>query len=133
MLADELYVDRSALPPLLIARLARLAAFQNPEFYRAQAMRLPTYGKPRIICCASLESKYVVSPRGYLDEAVELLESNKIRAEFEDHREQGTEIPVRFSGCFARSSSTPSRRCARMISACLPQRLRSARRWSLPR
>ena len=26
-----------------------LAAFQNPEFYKAQAMRLPTYDKPRII------------------------------------------------------------------------------------
>lgn len=98
VLADELYIDRSALPPLLITRLARLAAFQNPEFYRAQAMRLPTYDKPRIICCASLEPKYVVLPRGCVDEAVELLESNQIRAEFEDHREQGTEVPVRFLG-----------------------------------
>ena len=98
MLADELYVDRSALPPLLIARLARLAAFQNPEFYRAQAMRLPTYGKPRIICCASLNPKYIILPRGCLDEAVELLESNKIRADLEDLREHGTEIRVRFLG-----------------------------------
>lgn len=98
VLADELYVDRSALPPLLITRLARLAAFQNPEFYRAQAMRLPTYGKPRIICCASLEPKYVVLPRGCLDEAVELLESNKIHAELEEHREQGAEVRVRFLG-----------------------------------
>src|SRR5688500_18970306 len=98
VLADELYIDRSALPPLLITRLARLAAFQNPEFYRAQAMRLPTYDKPRIICCASLEPKYVVLPRGCVDEAVELLESNQIRAEFEDHREHGIEVPVRFLG-----------------------------------
>ena len=28
-----------SLPPALTARLIRLAAFQNPEFYRAQAMR----------------------------------------------------------------------------------------------
>ena len=33
-------------------QLIRLAAFENPEFYRAQAMRLPTYAKPRLICCA---------------------------------------------------------------------------------
>lgn len=98
VLADELCIDRSALPPLSITRLARLAAFQNPEFYRAQAMRLPTYGKPRIICCASLEPKYVVLPRGCLDEAVELLESNKIHVELEDHRERGIEVPVRFLG-----------------------------------
>jgi hypothetical protein len=31
---------------------AFLASVQNPEFYRAQAMRLPTYDKPRIIGCA---------------------------------------------------------------------------------
>ena len=98
VLADELYIDRSALPPLLITRLARLAAFQNPEFYRAQAMRLPTYGKPRIICCASLEAKYVVLPRGCLDEALDLLESNKIHVEIEDHRERGAAVRVQFLG-----------------------------------
>ncbi|MEP7245277.1 MAG: DEAD/DEAH box helicase family protein [Gammaproteobacteria bacterium] len=98
VLADDLYIDRSALPPLLITRLARLAAFQNPEFYRAQAMRLPTYGKPRIICCASLETRYVVLPRGCLDEAVDLLESNKIHVELEDQRERGAELQIRFLG-----------------------------------
>lgn len=98
VLADELYIDRSALPPLLITRLARLAAFQNPEFYRAQAMRLPTYGKPRIICCASLEAKYAMLPRGCLDEALELLESNGIHVEIEDHRERGADVRVQFLG-----------------------------------
>ena len=29
-------------------RVLRLAAFQNPEFYEAQAMRLSTYYKPRV-------------------------------------------------------------------------------------
>ena len=47
--ADQVYIDRSELPSSAIARLVRLAAFQNPEFYRAQAMRLPTFGKPRIV------------------------------------------------------------------------------------
>jgi hypothetical protein len=28
-----------------VERLVRLAAFQNPEFYRAQAMRLPIFGR----------------------------------------------------------------------------------------
>ena len=43
---------KEALSPWLRNVLVRLAAFQNPEFYRAQAMRLPTFGKPRIIACA---------------------------------------------------------------------------------
>jgi hypothetical protein len=50
----RLFRGRNALPPSLIARLIRLAAFQNPEFYAAQAMRRSTHDKPRIISCAEL-------------------------------------------------------------------------------
>ena len=52
VLADQIYVAKQELIPPLRNRLVRLAAFQNPEFYRAQAMRLPTYDKPRIVACA---------------------------------------------------------------------------------
>ena len=52
VLANEIYIARDGLVPGLRNRLVRLAAFQNPEFYKAQAMRLPTYDKPRIIACA---------------------------------------------------------------------------------
>ncbi len=41
-MADQVYVDRTGLPPSVVAQLVRIAAFQNPEFYRAQAMRLAT-------------------------------------------------------------------------------------------
>ena len=74
VLADDIYIDRASLPLALVARLIRLAAFQNPEFSRAQAMRLPTYGKPRIVSCAALHPRHVALPRGCLDEAVELLQ-----------------------------------------------------------
>ncbi len=49
--ANLLYVEKQRLPPAMLNRLLRLAAFQNPEFYKAQAMRLPTFGKPRVIAC----------------------------------------------------------------------------------
>jgi hypothetical protein len=63
VLADQVYIDRTGLPPSLVAQLVRIAAFQNPEFYRAQAMRLPTYGKPMIISCAELHPRHVALPR----------------------------------------------------------------------
>lgn len=97
-LADGAYVDRTELPPEMAAWLVRLAAFQNPEFYRAQAMRLPTFDKPRIISCAQLHSRYVALPRGCLDEAVALLRSNRIRAVVEDRREFGERLDLRFLG-----------------------------------
>ena len=73
VLGNQVYIDRSALPPALVNRLIRLAAFQNPEFYAAQAMRLPTFGKPRVISCAELFAKHVALPRGCLDAALDLL------------------------------------------------------------
>jgi hypothetical protein len=70
-LSDDIYIDRTALPPSMVARLIRLAAFQNPKFYRAQAMRLSTFGKPRIISCALLHRNHVALPRGSLEEAID--------------------------------------------------------------
>jgi hypothetical protein len=35
-----IYIEKNGLPPAMLNRLIRLAAFQNPEFYKAQAMRL---------------------------------------------------------------------------------------------
>src|SRR5256885_16379771 len=58
VLGDQIYIAKENLPPALRNRFLRLAAFQNPEFYRAQAMRLPTYDKPRIIACAEDHPKH---------------------------------------------------------------------------
>lgn len=97
VLANQVYIDRSALPPALVNRLIRLAAFQNPEFYAAQAMRLPTFGKPRVISCAELFTKHIALPRGCVDAAVDLLVSNAIRPELRDERYGGTPLGTRFS------------------------------------
>lgn len=98
VVADGIYVDRTALPSSMVIRLLRLAAFQNPEFYRAQAMRLPTYGKPRIVSCASLHRSHVALPRGCLDEALELLGSHGIETDIADLREEGASLDCRFLG-----------------------------------
>jgi superfamily II DNA or RNA helicase len=98
VLANQLYIDRSTLPPALVNRLIRLAAFQNPEFYAAQAMRLPTFGKPRVISCAELFPKHIALPRGCLDAALDFLTSNGIRAELRDERLSGKHLGTRFLG-----------------------------------
>jgi len=41
VLANEIFISKAALPPALRYRLLCLAAFQNPGFYKAQAMRFP--------------------------------------------------------------------------------------------
>ncbi|WJS84810.1 DEAD/DEAH box helicase [Paracoccus sp. TOH] len=99
-IADQIYIDRSDLPTAMIAQLVRLAAFQNPEFYRAQAMRLPTFGKSRIVSCAELHPRHVALPRGCLDEVIGLLSNHGATADLDDLREDGTCLPetVRFRG-----------------------------------
>jgi superfamily II DNA or RNA helicase len=98
VLGNQTYIDRSKLPPVLVNRIARLAAFQNPEFYAAQAMRLSTFGKPRIISCAELFPKHVALPRGCLDDLLSLLSNAGIAAELRDERQQGLPLGVRFLG-----------------------------------
>src|SRR5205814_7824653 len=90
VLSNQVYIDRSELAPALVNRLIRLAAFQNPEFYAAQAMRLPTFGKPRVISCAELFVEHVALPRGCFDAAIDLLTTVGIRPELRDERFSGT-------------------------------------------
>ena len=111
--ADQIYIPRHALPPSLIARLIRLAAFQNPEFYAAQAMRRSTHDKPRIISCAELTSHHVALPRGCFDAACGLLASLGIAVTIEDCRTTGAPIPFAFTGAL-RPSQEPA------IAALLP-------------
>ncbi len=98
VLANQIYVDRSNLPPTIVSRIVRLAAFQNPEFYAAQAMRLPTFDKPRIISCAELFPKHIAIPRGCLDDLLKFLSDIGVRALLRDERQQGKQLDTRFLG-----------------------------------
>lgn len=93
VLGDQVYIDRTSLPAWLAAQIIRLAAFQNPEFYKAQAMRLPTFGKPRIVSCAELHQKHIGLPRGCLDELVALLAAHGSAVTIDDQRMVGTPLP----------------------------------------
>src|SRR5690606_29780160 len=86
------------LPQALVNRLIRLAAFQNPEFYKAQAMRMSVWDKPRVIGCAENFPLHIALPRGCLDAAAALLTENGIRVDLNDERYSGERIDVNFAG-----------------------------------
>lgn len=98
ILANQIYFEKAQLPQALANRLIRLAAFQNPEFYRAQAMRMSVWDKPRIIGCAENFPQHIALPRGSFDAARDLLADNGIRLDLHDERHAGTPIAVGFSG-----------------------------------
>jgi len=98
ILGDQIYLPKENLSAPLRNRLIRIAAFQNPEFYRAQAMRLSTWDKPRIIACAEDTPAHIGLPRGCLDEILSLLKSHKIKPRIRDERQPGTPLEVSFTG-----------------------------------
>lgn len=97
-LADLISIEKQALPQPLANRIIRLAAFQNPEFYKPQAMRHPVWDKPRVIGCAENYPLHIGLSRGCLDAVENLLSENKIRCELQDERYTGELINTQFSG-----------------------------------
>jgi superfamily II DNA or RNA helicase len=98
VLANQIYVSKEGLPPVLKNKLIRLAAFQNPEFYKAQAMRFPTFDKPRIVHCCEDFPKHIGLPRGCLEDVTELLHSLGIQTRIIDDRFVGERIKTEFVG-----------------------------------
>ena len=97
-LANLIYFEKAQLPQSLANRLIRLAAFQNPEFYKKQAMRFSVWDEPRVIGCAENYPNHIALPRGCLDAALELLRDNAIGCELIDERYEGSPLEVAFSG-----------------------------------
>ncbi len=97
-LANLIYFEKAQLSQPLANRLIRLAAFQNPEFYKAQAMRMSVWDKPRVIGNAENYPQHIALPRGCLDAALELLRDNGIGCDLRDERYLGEPIDVGFTG-----------------------------------
>src|SRR6266404_4816343 len=113
-LGNLIYVEKKDLPDAFLDRLIRLAAFQNPEFYKTQAVRLSTFGKPRVIGCAEDLLHHIALPRGLLKEVLDLFHSNRIAVDVTDHRFAGVPIEVDFQGD-RRAAQTEA---AKALAAC---------------
>jgi superfamily II DNA or RNA helicase/very-short-patch-repair endonuclease len=98
VLGNQIYIAKQDVHPGLRNRLLRLAAFQNPEFYKTQAMRLSTYDKPRVIGCAEDFPQHIGLPRGCLDDLRKMLTDLGIRLAVRDERHGGRRLDVTFQG-----------------------------------
>jgi hypothetical protein len=96
VVGNEIYIPKNGLSPWLRNRLMRLAAFPNPEFYKAQAMRLPTHEKPRMISCVADHSDHIGLPRGCLEDICHLLSDLKIKPVVRDELQAGTSLMAKF-------------------------------------
>lgn len=93
-LADGIYIPRKDFTSFALNRIKRLAAFRNPEFYKAQSMKLSTRDKSRVIDLTEVAENYLKIPRGCLDDLSDFLPNYMIN----DQREKGRPIKVSFNG-----------------------------------
>jgi superfamily II DNA or RNA helicase len=98
VLSNMIYVEKAGLPQKLMSNIIRLAAFQNPEFYRAQAMRMPIYNLPRVINLSTETDEYFVIPRGCLEDLTKLVSNLGILLIQKDLRYLGEPIDATFVG-----------------------------------
>lgn len=96
--SNLIFVPKAGLPEPMLNRIIRIAAFQNPEFYKDQAMRLPTWDKPRVISCGEEFAQHLAVPRGCLEEVSELMKEHGIQVLIRDERYPGKPIEVNFQG-----------------------------------
>lgn len=98
VLAQRLFIEKAGLPPLMLSELKRIAAFQNPEFYKKQKMRLSIALTPRVIACAEELDQFVALPRGCVDEAKQLLKDHGVELVIEDQRTESSPLEFKFNG-----------------------------------
>lgn len=98
VLAQRLFVEKANLPSPLLNEVKRLAAFQNPEFYKKQSLRLSTAVTPRVIACAEELEQHIALPRGCLGDMEDLFKAYGVKLQVEDQRQEGETLHVELKG-----------------------------------
>ena len=98
VLAQRIFVEKARLPSAFLNQIKRVAAFQNPEFYKRQKMRLSTALTPRVVACAEEHSRHVALPRGCVGDLRDLLADHGVGLRLDDQRVLGESLKARFHG-----------------------------------
>jgi len=98
VIANRVYVKIEKIPSILLSQIKQLAAFQNPEFYKRQSMRLSTFTTPRVVCCAEILDEYLSIPRGCLEDINCLMDEYGIQIDIRDERVIGKKVKWDFCG-----------------------------------
>lgn len=98
IIKNGLYIKKEGIPSYLFSKIISLASFKNPEFYKAQAKRMSTFGMQRVISCFDEDSENIILPRGCLEELEKLLFEYSIETEIINTQFEGQNIDVNFTG-----------------------------------
>lgn len=105
VLSDMLHIEKAGVSERALFALKRLGVYANPEYYKAQKMRLPLYNKPRFICAYAETDRDVLLPRGRFDRLRTLLKEAGANFVFTDARNAGEQLDVSFNGTLREEQS----------------------------
>ncbi|AWK52541.1 restriction endonuclease subunit R [Clostridium beijerinckii] len=98
ILSNGIYIDATILTTELLNLIKKTAIINNPDYYKKQALRLSVYKTPKILNCFNEYGKFLVLPRGLLQEVCSIFEGNKVKVNIQDKRVFGINIDVVFKG-----------------------------------
>jgi len=96
--ANMLFIQKAGISQRALNQLKRLAAFKNPEFFQAQALRLSTNKIPRIISCSEETSEFLCLPRGCETDLKAVLAEAVVEAKIIDNTKSDIKIDAEFLG-----------------------------------
>lgn len=97
-LANRIYIETANLKPRLQNQIRRMAAIQNPMFYRNQALGLSNFSNSRFLYLGEDDGDFLCIPRGLWDELLERCKEAEIPVQTEDKRAVGKTLNVHFQG-----------------------------------
>ena len=95
---SQIHIQKHGITERALGAFRRLAVFSNPDFYKAECMRLPVWNKPRYIDCSKESQDELILPRGCLEEIKCCLDNLKVKYEISDNRIKGTTQNFSFNG-----------------------------------
>ena len=97
-LGARLSIERSGIPPAMVAALKHLASIHNPAFYEKQRLRFSTWDTPRFIRCYDEDLEWIHLPRGLVERVVGLMDELGSRLEVTDTRPDQANTGLAFIG-----------------------------------
>lgn len=95
---SQVHIPILGMPSMLVSDLKHLASLHNPEFYRKQAMRVSTFGEPRVVVRFEDNGQELQIPRGLFEEARVRLELAGYTVRVRSSRRKRDAIEAKFEG-----------------------------------
>lgn len=87
-----LEIEKSGLPPALLAAFKHLASLHNPEFYEKERLRFSTWNTPRFVRCYHETIDRLLLPRGVRQKASAIATDSGSRIAVQDDRPDPGEV-----------------------------------------